>query len=390
MEKQYLMTPGPTMIPESVSQALSRPIPHHRHPEFQNLLEYVRAGLKYVFQTKEEVLILASTGTGAMEAAVSNLFSPGECVVTINAGKFGERWTKIAASFSLKPVEITIEPGCGLDGLDFNRLEKTLAENPDAKAVLFQASETSTGVQLPTQEICKILKSKNLLSVCDAITACGVQKLPMDEWGIDVLITGSQKALMIPPGLAFIALSQKAWSFASSGRLPKFYFDLKKEKTALCKNQTQWTPAISLIQGLAESLRMIQELGLERLHERFLLYSRATRESVKALGLELFSKAMPSMAVTAVQVPQEIQKNHPAKIIPTLMREKYGVSIVGGQDELESKIFRLSHLGYCGKFDIVTAISALELVLNDLNMIVDFGKGVGAALKCFSEVRLKN
>lgn len=379
MKKNYLLTPGPTQIPESVISVLAQPIIHHRTPAFQNIFEDVRAGLKYLYQTKQDVLILTTTGTGAMEAAISNLFKKGEKVITVNAGKFGERWTKLAKAYGLNPIEIKIENG---DTLDPKQLQETVNAHMDAKAVLFQASETSTGVQLPTQEICKISKAAGLISVCDAITACGVFDLPMDDWNIDVLITGSQKALMIPPGLAMIALSDRAWTMVEASDLPHFYFDLAKERKAQAKNQTAWTPAISLVVGLKESLRLIKEEGLHNVFKRHELLARATRHAVHALDLEVLSKKAPSTSVTAVRVPNSIKDG---KQIPKLMRDKYGVTIAGGQDELEGKIFRLSHFGYCDRFDVITGISALELVLNELGHPVEFGKGVGAALRTFAE-----
>ncbi|MBY0470912.1 alanine--glyoxylate aminotransferase family protein [bacterium] len=379
MKKNYLLTPGPTAIPESVVSVFAQPIIHHRTPQFEKLFEDVKAGLKYLYQTKQDVLMLAATGTGAMDAAVSNLFRKGDKVITINGGKFGERWTKIAKAYGLQPIEIKLDNGIAVEPKE---VEDTIRAHADAKAILFQASETSTGVKMPTQEICKLAKNAGMISVCDAITACGVYDLPMDEWGIDVLITGSQKALMIPPGLAFIALSDKAWSMTESSDIGKFYFDLAKERKALGKNQSAWTPAISLIQGLQESLRLIKEEGLHNVFKRHELLAKATRNAVAALGLEMLAKKAPSTAVTAVKVPSTVKEG---KQIPKLMRDKYGVVIAGGQDELEGKIFRLSHFGYCEKFDIVTGIACLELVLNELGHKVEFGKGVGAALKTFAE-----
>lgn len=379
MRKTYLLTPGPTSIPESISSLFARPIIHHRTPAFEAVFKEVKTQLQYLFQTQQDVLILSCSGTGAMDAAVSNLFKKGDTVITINAGKFGERWTQIAKAYGLNPVEILLEPG---ESVEAKQVEEVILKHPNARAILFQASETSTGVQLPTREICQLSKAAQMISVCDAITACGVFELPMDEWGIDVLITGSQKALMIPPGLAMIALSEKAWAMTETSDLPHFYFDLAKERKGLPKNQTAWTPAISLIQGLQESLRMIQEEGLENVYKRHDLLARATRNAVHALGLELLAKKCPSNAVTAVKIPASIKDG---KAVPKLMRDKYGVTIVGGQDELEGKIIRLSHFGYCDKFDITTGISALELVLNELGHKVEFGKGVGAALKTFSE-----
>ena len=377
MQKTYLLTPGPTPLPETVVSTMAQPILHHRTPQFEALFADVKAGLKVVFQTQNDVLMLAATGSGAMEATICNLFKKDDKVITINAGKFGDRWTKLAKTFGLQPAEVLLERG---KSVDLAALDQFIAQHGDAKAVLFQASETSTGVQLPTEEITARAKKAGMLSVVDAITACGVFDLPMDRWGIDVLISGSQKAFMIPPGLAFIALSENAWKAAATSNLPKFYFNLLKERAAQAKNQTAWTPAISLIQGLKESLRLIQEETLEKVFRRHALQALATRNAVQALGLELLSQS-PSTAVTAVRVPDSIKDG---KQIPKLMR-KHGVVIAGGQDELEGKIFRLSHFGYCGKFDIVIGISCLELVLNELGYKVPYGKGVAAALTTFAE-----
>lgn len=378
MKKNYLLAPGPTPIPERVAAILGQPIPHHRTPGFEKIFQETRDGLRWLFQTKQEVIMLSATGTGAMDAAVSNLFRRGDKVVTVNAGKFGERWTKIAKVYGLNAVEIKLAPGSAITAAE---LEKTLTANPDAKAVLFQASETSTGARMPVREIVDLSKKHGMLSVCDAITALGVMDLPMDDWGIDVLITGAQKAMMIPPGLAFIALSDAAWKSAATSDLPKFYFNLAKELEAHRKNQTAWTPAISLVMGLAESLRMLKEEGLPAVFARHELLATATRNAVQALGLEILAEKNPSPAVTAVKVPASIADG---KKIPKLMRDKHGVTIAGGQDELEGKIFRLSHFGYCGPFDITTGISCLELVLAELGHKFTFGAGVGAALKVFS------
>jgi len=382
MKKPYLLTPGPTVLPESVVTAFAQPILHHRSPEFEKLFAQVKEDIKYVFQTTKEVLILSSTGTGAMEASITNLFSPGEKVITINAGKFGERWTKLSKVFGLKPVEIMIERG---QTLDVKKLEEVVAANKDAKAILFQAHETSTGVVLPTQEIAKIAQKNNMLSLCDAITATGAFNLPMDEWGLDVVISGSQKAMMIPPGLAFLALSDKAWAATETSTIPHFYFDLKKERKAHASNQTAWTPAVSLIQGLKEALRLIHEEGLENRFKRHQMLAKATRAGVKAMGLDLLSE-VPSPSVTAVKIPETLANG---KKIPSIMREKYGVTIAGGQDELTGKIIRISHFGYIGEFDITTGLACLELTLNDLGHKVKFGSGVGAALEVFASEGLR-
>lgn len=381
MKKAYLLAPGPTPVPERVAAILGQPIPHHRTPGFEKTFAEAREGLKWLFQTKAEVIMLTATGTGAMDAAVSNLFRRGEKVISVNGGKFGERWIKIAKVYGLEVVEVKIPSG---DSVDPAELAKVCEANKDAKGVLFQASETSTGSRMPVQAIVDLTKKYGMLSVCDAITALGVMNLPMDAWGIDVLITGSQKAMMIPPGLAFIALSEAAWKKSETADLPKFYFDLTKEKKAHLTNQTAWTPAISLVMGLAEALRMLREEGLENVFKRHEMLAQATRAAVTALGLELLAKNSPSPAVSAVLVPSTVKDG---KKIPKMMRDKYGVTIAGGQDELEGKIFRLSHFGYVGEFDITTGISCLELVLAELGHPVIFGTGVGAALKVFAEAK---
>jgi serine---pyruvate transaminase len=378
LKKSYLLTPGPTTLPETVVQAFAQPILHHRTKDFEDLFHETVEGMKEIYQTSQDVLLLTATGTGAMEASVTNLFSPGEKVITINAGKFGERWTKLAAAYGLKPVEIFIERG---KTLKIAELEKTIAANKDAVAILFQAHETSTGVVLPTQDICSLAQKSGMLTVVDAITACGAFNIPMDAWGIDVMVVGSQKALMIPPGLAFISLSEKAWKKSTTSKLPRFYFDLTKERKAQAKNQTAWTPAVSLIQGLQEAIRLIRNEGLQHRFRRHEILAKATRAGVQALGLELFSES-PSPSVTSVKIPESL--NNGSKI-PSIMREKYGVSIAGGQDDLKGKIIRLSHFGYIGEFDITTGLSCLEMTLNDLGYKIQFGTAVGAALKVFAE-----
>jgi aspartate aminotransferase-like enzyme len=380
MQKTYLLTPGPTQVPESVLALASKPILHHRTPQFTAVMEDVKQGLKYLFQTKQDVMVLTSSGTGAMDAAVTNLFKKGDKVITINGGKFGERWTKIAKAYGLNPVEIKLERG---QSVTAKHIEEHLDKNPDCRGVLFQASETSTGTLMPTKEICAAVREhKDCISVVDAITALGVFDLPMDDWGIDVLITGSQKALMLPPGLSFIALSNKAWTFNETSNIPRFYFDLAKERKGMAKGQTAWTPAIGLVIGLQETLKMIREEGLPAIFKRHDLLARATRNAVKALGLEILAKDCPSNAVTSVKVPAEIKDG---KAIPKTMRDKYGVSIAGGQEDLEGKIFRLTHIGYIDRFDILIGIGALELTLMDLGYTkFKYGTGTGAVLQTYA------
>ena len=380
MKKIRLLTPGPTAIPEQVLSKFAEPVIHHRTSLFEAKFKQLQDHLKWLFQTRQEVLTLTCTGTGAMESAVANLFSPGDEVIVANIGKFGERWTKIAKTYQLQVHEILVERG---HALSLSVLESKLKECPNAKAVLFQASETSTGALNPVKGIVELCKKNGLLSVCDGITAVGILDLPMDEWGIDVLITGSQKALMLPPGLAFIALSDRAWGNAEKSKCPKFYFDLLREKKMQEKQQTAWTPGISLIQGGVESLGMLREEGLPAIFKRHEVLARCTRSAAEALGLELFSMA-PSPVLTTVKVPARFSVDE-GKKIQKIMQEKYGVIITGGQDELQGKILRLSHFGYCDVFDVATGIGALELALNDLVYPVEFGKGVGAVLKAFHQ-----
>jgi aspartate aminotransferase-like enzyme len=382
MKKYRLLTPGPTAIPEKVLAKFAEPVIHHRTSLFEAEFKTVQGHLQWLFETKQTVLSITSTGSGAMEAAVTNLLSAGDEVITVNGGKFGERWTKIAKAYGVTAHEIWVERG---HAVSVEQIAAKFKEFPSSKAVLFQASETSTGALMPIQAIAEFCKKNQLLSVCDGITAVGIFKLPMDAWGIDVLITGSQKALMLPPGLAFIALSENAWKAAQESKLPKFYFNLKKELEAQNQQQTAWTPAISLIQGAVVSLGMLREAGREALFAHHEMMARATRSAATALGLELFSKA-PSPVLTTVKVPPAFSVDQ-GKKIQKIMQEKYGVIVTGGQDELAGKILRLSHFGYTDGFDVATGISALEMTLDELGFRVEFGTGVGAVLQ---EMRRSN
>jgi aspartate aminotransferase-like enzyme len=380
MKKMRLLTPGPTAIPESVLAKFAEPVVHHRTSIFEKEFKEVQEHLQWIFETKNLVLTLTATGTGAMDATVSNLFSPGDEVVVVNAGKFGERWTKIAKTYGLSVHEIVVNRG---DAVEMSVLEKTVAAHPKTKAILFQASETSTGALMPIQKIANLCRAKNILCVCDGITAVGIFKLPMDEWGIDVLITGSQKALMLPPGLAFISLSDRAWKAAEESSLPKFYFDLTRERKGQEKQQTAWTPGISLIQGAVVALRILKAEGRENLFRNHERLAECTRKAATALGLGLFSTA-PSPVLTTVKVPDSFSVDQ-GKQIQKIMQEKYGVIIMGGQDELQGKILRLSHFGYCDVFDIATGIGALEMTLDELGFKIKLGTGVGAVLQSFRE-----
>jgi aspartate aminotransferase-like enzyme len=373
--KKYLLTPGPTELPSRVLLAMAHPIIHHRAPEFLPVLEQAREGLKWLFKTKNEVLILASSGTGAMEGAVTNFLSKGDKAITVNAGKFGERWGQICKAYGVEADVINVEWG---QAVDPEKIKEELKKHPDTKAVYFQATETSTGVVHPVKEIAKIVHdNSNAMVVVDGITGVGVFDLPMDEWGIDILLTGSQKALMLPPGLAFIGISERAWKLNETSTLPRFYFNFSKELKNIVKNQTAYTPAISLIIGLGESLRMMKEEGLDNVYKRHTLLAEATRKGVQAMGLKLYAPKSPSNSLTAAIAPEGVDSG---KIISALEKD-FGIRIANGQDQAKGKIFRVAHMGYYDKSDILFALASLEIVLNKLGYKVEPGIGVGAAEK---------
>ncbi|NLT23862.1 MAG: alanine--glyoxylate aminotransferase family protein [Syntrophorhabdus sp.] len=379
MLKRYLLAPGPTQIPPEVLLKMAEPMVHHRNPMFEVVVDEVRENLRHLFGTRNEVLIFCSSGTGAMEGAVTNMLSPGDKAVVVRSGKFGERWTEICGAYGVECVNIDLPWG---DVLEPGAVEKALKENPDAKAVYMQATETSTGTMFPVREVAAIVrKCPGTLMVVDGITGVGVFPLPMDEWGIDVLIGGSQKALMLPPGLAFAGVSDKAWEFNKTSRMPRFYFNWAKERDNLKKNQTNFTPAISLIVGLRESLRILTEEGLENVYRRSEMLARATREGARAIGLEIFSKN-PSPAVTAICAPEGID----GQAIYKTLWKKYGVTGAGGQDRLKGRIFRLATLGYADKYDVITAVAAIEFALRDLGYAFTVGKGVAAATDCLKDL----
>jgi len=313
-----------------------------------------------------------------MEAAVCNLLSPSDKVITINAGKFGERWTEICKAYGVDAHEIVVERGRSI-GLEV--LEASLKSLGNVKAVFFQASETSTGVKLPSQEIASLCKKYGALSVCDSITACGVFPVLMGEWGGDGVLTGSQKALMIPPGLSAISLSKKAWEQCEKSSLPKFYFDLKKEKKAQSKGQTAFTPAIGLIRALEESLTLIEREGLDNVYSRVQRLARATRAGVQGLGLKLLAPIDPSPSVTAFFPPEGMD----AEVIQNLLDEELNLKVAGGQDELKGKILRFSHFGWIDELDVCAALSGLEIILSRQGYSFQMGCGVGAALECLSK-----
>jgi aspartate aminotransferase-like enzyme len=370
--KQLLLAPGPTPVPARVRQAMAQPIFHHRTPQFSALFGEVRDGLRQLFQTEEDVLVLASSGTGAMEAAVVNCFDPGDEVVVVNGGKFGERWLKLSTTYGLKPIEVRVEWGRAVRA---DQIAQALDEHPRARGVLVQGSETSTTAVHPIEQLAAVTRDRDALLVVDGITAVGVYDIPMDRWGVDVLITGSQKALMLPPGLALIALSRRAWQRAEQTAQPRFYFDLPRERANQAKNTTAYTPAISLVIGLREALAMMQEEGLANVFARHARLARATRAAAETLGLRLMAPDNPSPALTGVYVPDGIDGSK----LFAYLRDKMRVVFAGGQDHLKGKIIRIAHLGYIGAFDTITAVAAFEMALRHFGHPVELGRGVGAA-----------
>lgn len=379
MLKRYLLAPGPTPVPPEVLLSMAMPIIHHRSPDFLPVLDSAKRGLQWLFQTKNDVLILASTGTGGMVGAVNNFFNPGERVLVINGGKFGERWTKIAQAYGLKVEEILVEWGYSIKPA---MVEAALKKDPEIKAVFVQATETSTGVYHDIEGLGKVIKNHpDTLFVVDAISALVAQDIKTDEWNIDIMVGGSQKGLMLPPGLAFVSVSDKAWKKNETSKMPRFYFNFKKERENLSKNQTNFTSSVTLIIGLNEAIKILQKEGLENVFKRHAKLANATREAVKAMGLGIYSKESPSNSVTAIEMPEGID----GQLVYKTLREKYGITGAGGQDRAKGKIFRLAHLGYADTFDIITGIAALEMVLKQLGHPVKLGTGVARAQELLME-----
>lgn len=378
IKKQRLLTPGPTpLLPRALHAMMASDI-HHRTQDFIKLYPTVLSDLKEVFGTKNDVLITVSSGTGALEASVSNFFSEGDKVVVCSAGKFGERWVELAKAFRLSAVVLTAEYG---DVVSPERVAQALAENPDAKGVFFQASETSTGAAHDVKGIAEITARTGALCIVDAITGLGTMPLDIDGWGLDIVVGGSQKAFMIPPGLAFISVSEKAWAQSATATLPRLYFDLKKEKKMADKGESAWTPNVSHILALAEALKYIKEVGMANLVENAQLLARATRVAAQELGLELFAPGSPSSSVTAIKAPAGMDSGEIVKGF----RNQFGSIIANGQGTMKGKIFRIAHLGYFDFPDLFAMVAELELILHSKGIPVEFGKGVAAVQRVYAQ-----
>ncbi|MBL0161884.1 MAG: alanine--glyoxylate aminotransferase family protein [Bryobacterales bacterium] len=352
---------------------------HHRTQDFIKLYPTVLRDLKDVYGTQNsDVLITVSSGTGALEASISNFFSEGDKVIVLSAGKFGERWVELAKAFRLTAVVLTAEYG---DTVSPERVAQALTENPDAKGVLFQASETSTGAAHNVEAIAALTKPTGALCIVDAITGLGTMPLDIDGWGLDIVVGGSQKAFMIPPGLAFISVSPKAWEANASAKLPRLYFDLKKENKMAVKGESAWTPNVSLILALAESLKYIKELGMDNLVSNAQLLARATRAAAVELGLELFAPGSPSSSVTAIKAPAGMDSGEIVKGF----RNQFGSIIANGQGTMKGQIFRIAHLGYFDFPDLFAMVAELEIILHSKGIPVEFGKGVAAVQRIYAD-----
>ncbi len=369
--KKRLFTPGPTPVPETVMLRMAQPIIHHRNPEFGEVMKRVNKNLKYVFQTEQPVLTLSCSGTGGVEATFVSLFSPGDTIISVNGGKFGERWVNMPKVFGLNVIEVKVPWGAAVQA---SQLVETLKKNPDTKAVYLVHSETSTGAAADIRELARAIRANSNALVCvDGITAIGAHEMRFDAWGIDVCVTGSQKGLMIPPGLAFVALSGRAIEMMQSARLPKFYFDLRKALKSYEKDDTPWTPAISLIVGVDLALEMIRAEGIENIWKRHERLAHALRAGIAAVGLRLFSSA-PSFAVTPVWLPEGMDW----KAFNKTLKVDNGITIAGGQEEFAGRIFRVSHLGYYDDLDMVTFMAALERTLAVHSHKFSVGSGLSA------------
>ncbi len=369
--KKRLFTPGPTPVPEHVMLRMAEPIIHHRNPEFMEIMTRVNANLQYLFQTTRPVMTLTCSGTGGVESTFVSLFSPGDTIIAVNGGKFGERWVKMPRALGLKSVEIKTDWGVAPTE---DQIVKALDAHPEAKAVYLVHSETSTGTATDIRAMAKLIRSRSSALVCvDGITAVGAHELRFDEWGIDACVTGSQKGLMIPPGLAFVALSERAVKAMESATMPSFYLDLRRALKSYQGNDTPWTPAVSLVIGVDAALEMIRQEGMEHIWARHQRLSEGLRAGIRALGMKLFSDS-PSYAVTPVWVPQGVDW----KSFNKSLKIDNGITIAGGQDDYAGKIFRVSHLGYYDDLDMVTVIAGIERALHAHGYAFEPGAGVAA------------
>jgi serine---pyruvate transaminase len=376
--KRRMLTPGPTPVPEETLLELAKPVIYHRTPEFRQILNAVLEDLQYVFQTRNLIVPLTSSGTGALEAAVANCLPPGSKALCLIAGRFGERWRSLCTAFGVEAVCVTVPYG---QAVQPEQLARALADHPDVGAVCATLSETSTGVGHDVAAFGQLVARTPALLLVDAISALGVMECRTDAWNIDVCCTGSQKALMMPPGLAFVSVSDKAWKVIERNPNPRtFYFDLKKARSTLQTGDTPFTPAHTLIRAMRVSLQRIREEGIENIWARQARNAAAARAGFQALGLELFA-AQPNNALTAVKMPAGVDST----ILLGKLEKQYGIKLANGQDQLKGKMLRLGHMGYIDQFDVLAALAGVELVLKEMGYPVEPGRGLAAAQRVFAE-----
>ena len=382
IRKQRLLTPGPTPLYPPALHAMMASDMHHRTEDFRKVYRACLADLKELMGTTNDVVMFAASGTGAMDAAVSNLFSKGDKVVVCVAGKFGERWADIAKAYGLEANVLMVPYG---QAVTPQMVEAALAAEPAVKGIFVQASETSTGAAHDVEALGRAVAKTGAILVVDAITGLGTMPLDIDGWGLDVLIGGSQKAFMIPPGLAFMSISPKAWKLGESGNLPHYYFNLKKEKKSGDAGESSWTPATSLILALGEALKYVKQIGMGNLIGNAQMLAHATRTAAQKLGLELFAPASPGSSVTAIKAPKGIDSG----VIVKEFRNRFGAIIANGQGSMKGQIFRIAHLGYFDFADLFSMIAALEIILNANGFPVAYGTGVAAAQEIYAQSALE-
>jgi aspartate aminotransferase-like enzyme len=376
-EKRYLLTPGPTPVPPEVLAALAEPVIHHRARDYRDVYERCLARLREVYRTEHDVLLYTTSGTGAFESAVANLTSPGERQLVISAGSFGERWASMVKTFGADLVHLRLDWGQTPEPED---LRSALAEAGDVRVVYLTHSETLTGVVADAQALAAVAKDAGALVVVDAVSSLGAVPLETDEWGVDVVVSGSQKALMCPPGLAFVSVSEAAW--AARGTSPRFYFDWEATRKAQHAFDAAFTPAVSLVRGLDVALGMILDRGLDAAFEHHVRLGRAAREGIKAMGLELFSPDDDSASVvTAVRVPEGIDGTE----LLLALRDRHGITLAPGQGALKGRIFRIGHIGWFDVFDITTALAGVELALTEAGADLERGVAVSRALEAYDQ-----
>ncbi|KXB07553.1 class V aminotransferase [candidate division MSBL1 archaeon SCGC-AAA382A20] len=375
MQKNYMFTPGPTMVPSEVRLAEAQEMIHHRTPRFSEIMQDVMKGMQKLLGTKQNVYFIGGSGTAAMEAAIANTCSPGDKAICARGGKFGARWGEICETYGCEVEGIDLEWG---ESLSIDKARKALDANPDAKVLCVTHSETSTGALTDVETLGSLTCERDTLLVVDGITSVGVHPVEMDHWGIDVLAVGSQKGCMVPPGLAFIAASDKAWKVIEDNDSPRYYLDMEKMRSKWESScQTPFTGIVSLVRALKKAVEMMEDEGLKNVYKRHAELAEASRTAMKAIGLELIPDN-PANGVTAVKAPEGIDTNDLAK----LLRDEYGVTIAGGQAQFKGKIFRIGHMGYVSKEDLLICISSIERGLRKLGYDFEFGAGVSAAQEC--------